>query len=108
MVTLLLTRTAHCRLVFPVGLSANAVTATIACQEAKTGPHALLPPTPWDPQQLLSRLLMGRAPTKHLLARLLSGEQQSIRLQYSVFLADLPCLLSGAECLALFQCPYYA
>ncbi len=66
---------AQCRLVYPVGLSANAVTATIARQEAKTGPHALLPPTPWDPQQLLSRLLMARAPTKHLLARQLSGEQ---------------------------------
>ena len=75
MIPLLLTRTAQCRLVFPVGLSANAVTATIARQEAKTGPHTLLPPTPWDPQQLLSRLLMGRAPTKHLLAHLLSGEQ---------------------------------
>jgi len=34
---------AQCRLVYPVGLSANAVTATIARQEAKTGPHALLP-----------------------------------------------------------------
>ena len=69
-----LTMIAKCRLVFPVGLSANAVTATIVRQEAKTGPHALLPPTPWDPQQLLSRLLMGRAPIRHLLARLLSGE----------------------------------
>jgi len=61
-----------------VGLSANAVTATIVCPEAKTGPHTLLPPTPWDHQQLLSRLLMGRGPTKHLLARQLLGEQLTI------------------------------
>ncbi len=61
----------ECRRAFPVGLSANAVTAKTVHLAAKGVPHVHPQLTPLVLQQLLSKLLMARVQLRRLLAPLL-------------------------------------